>query len=270
MLGGPLLAGALLAPAAARGERLAVHDDLRCAGRPTSTVRGSFSVEVGGFSGPAVALVVRRDGVVVTTSLVLVDRRGRGCADLPVLSPGIYSLVASDQRARARTGVRVLDLATPRPTPTPAPTPPPPDPAPAPSPTRAPTLAPTPAPAPTPSRTATRTPTRAPAPGSAAPSPDGTGRAPGSTSSAPAVAVPGPSGTTPAASASTTPPGPTPAPSAASAQPADDAVTVLAATADDSPGPWVLAVQVLAVLLGAALIVALLVLIQARTAPPRD
>ncbi len=276
-----LVVGAAGDPAsAATGDRrgrpsIAAHDDPGCGGRATSSVTGTFSAQVQGLAGPLVAVVVRNDSGVVATGLALVDPRGRGCADLPALDPGRYTLTASDQRQRVRSGVRVLGpSATPTPTPTPVPVPTTPTPAPPPTPTP-PTPTPTPptaGPTPLPTRPST-TPQPVPRPsstaaaGSSTPHPAGPPGSGGAT-----AAATGTSGTpstqagsttsSAAAAAPTTGPSSTPGPETASAYAGSP---LPGGAAEEAVAGWRLAAQVAAVVLAAALIIALLVLVQSRS-----
>lgn len=249
----------LALPASARGGSVAVHDDPGCAGRASSTVTGTFSVAVRGMTGPLVALVVRDGSGVVTTSVVLVDPQGGGCGDLPALSPGRYTVTASSGRDRARTQVRVLADATPTPTPTPTtPTPAPPTttpPAPVPSPTRTTPTAPAPVPVPRPG-------SASPTSGAALPLTGGTGGT-GARSTAPPAGAASPS-VPPASAAPAATPSTTPSPTTSSATAYAEGLPSSGAV-EEAPSGWRLGAQVAGVLLAAALVVALLVLVQSRS-----
>lgn len=277
-----LVAGAAAAdPAsAATGDRrgrpsIAAHDDPGCRGRATSSVTGTFSAQVDGLTGPLVAVVVRNGSGVVATGLALVDPRGRGCADLPALDPGRYTLTASDQRQRVRSGVRVLGpSATPTPTPVPVPTTPTPAPPPSPTPPTTPTptpTSPTAGPTPLPTRPST-TPQPVPRPsstaaaGSSTPPPAGPGSvgataAPTGTSATPSTQT-GPTTSSTAAAAPAASPSSTPGPGTASAYAGSP---LPGGAAEEAVAGWRLAAQVAAVVLAAALIIALLVLVQSRS-----
>lgn len=251
----------IASPASARGGAVAVHDDPGCAGRASSTVTGSFSVAVRGMTGPLVAVVVRDGSGVVTTSVVLVDPQGEGCGDLPALSPGRYTVTASSGRDRARTQVRVLADLAPTPTPTPAPTTPTPapptttPPAPVPSPTRTAPTAPAPVPVPRPGSSS-------PTSGATLPLTGGTGGT-GAGSPVPPAGAASPS-VTPTSAAPAATPSTTPSPTTSSAT-ADAEELTSSGAFEDGPTGWRLGVQVAGVLLAAALVVALLVLVQSRS-----
>lgn len=247
---------------------MAVHDDPGCAGRRSSTVTGTFSAEIGGLTGPLVAVVVRDGSGVVTTALAVVDGRGRACTDLPALDAGRYIVTASDRRQQARASVRVLAAPVAPPSPTPVPTPGAPTPTP-PTPTPTPTVVP-PVPVPSSSRPAV-SPQPVPVPSTTRPGapvapPSGALAQPPATSDA--AALPSTGGGSPgtsasSASAAAAPSGsPSAAPGMATAY-ADSTGT--APAEDEGPQGWRLLAQVAGVLLAATLIVVLLALVQSRS-----
>lgn len=105
--------------------RVAVHDDTSCLGPESATVTGDFSVAVAGLvGGPLAAVIVRSDTLVATSAVAMLDAQGSGCADLPAVDPGTYTVTASIGDVLATATVVVPSPPEPPATPTPVPVPP--------------------------------------------------------------------------------------------------------------------------------------------------
>lgn len=102
-----------------------VHDDAGCLGPGSSAVTADFSVAVSGLTGgPLAAVTVRSDTLVAASAVAMLDDQGSGCADLPAVDPGTYTVTASIGDSLASATVVVPAPPEPPTTPTPEPVPP--------------------------------------------------------------------------------------------------------------------------------------------------